>query len=458
MKSLPGSDEDPADTVLVPASLLAAEQEAHAGTKARLRLLENSLTHFSPHELLRFLGKESVIDVELGNHAERFMSILFADIRDFTALSERMTPQQTFDMINSYLMTMGPTISTHGGIIDKYIGDGIMALFPDPADAAVHASVAMLSRLDEYNAGRRRAGYSPIQIGIGINTGILMLGMIGSQNRMEGTVISDAVNIAARLESLTKEYGIPLLISEHTLYGLTDPAGVDTRYLGRVKVRGKTRGESIYEVFNHDDPCTRQAKRDTLNEFDEAISYYHLKQISRAQAIFESISEKNPGDLPVKVYLARCELFQKHQVHEDTGELLDDVKWTDAYRVGVADIDRDHRQLLEKMHDLVAAVKAGQSLKTLTAMLDSISIDIDEHFGFEEMLMNEHCYAFAKEHAIQHAAYRRNINRLLSELERNAAKPEYLALSINRLMIEWLVNHTLQVDRHLARFLRERAV
>ncbi len=443
---------------MVQASILEAEREAHAGTKARLKLLEQSLNCYSPHELLSILGKDSVIDVQLGNHAEKFMSVLFADIRDFTALSEVMSPQQTFDMINSYLLVMSPVISAYHGIIDKYIGDAIMALFPDSADEAVQASLALLTRLDEYNAGRKRAGYRPIRIGIGVNTGLLMLGMIGSQNRMEGTVISDAVNIAARLESLTKEYGIPLLISEHTLYGLTDPGRLNIRYLGRVKVRGKSRAESIYEIYNHDAPVVRQGKLETSDDFDEAIAYYQLKKISRALPIFERISQKNPDDAPAKVYLSRCKMYLKHQVHHDTGELMQDILWSQEFQVGINDIDRDHQHLLSLMNELIAAVRSNDGTRDIKEMLVAIAKEVREHFDLEETLMVEHQYPFRAEHATQHAAYRNSINRLLCSLEIQRDKRDYLALRMNRLMLEWLVNHTIQIDRHLARFLKERGV
>jgi hemerythrin-like metal-binding protein len=449
------SDECPAP---VQASLLDAEREAHAGTKARLKLLEQSLLRYAPHELIGILGKESVTDVKLGNHAERFMSVLFADIRDFTALSEAMTPQQTFDMINSYLVSMSPVISAHHGIIDKYIGDAIMALFPDSPDEAVQAAISLLERLDEYNAGRRRAGYRPIRIGIGVNSGLLMLGMIGSQDRMEGTVFSDAVNIAARLESLTKEYGIPLLISEHTLYGLTDPGRLDLRYLGRARVRGKSRAESIYEVYNHDDPAVHQGKLATSSDFDEAIAYYQLKHIDWALPIFERIAQRNPGDSVVKVYLSRCELYLKHQVHDDTGELLSNMNWKEEYRIGISDLDRDHQHLLGKINQLIAAVRNDDGDLDIKEMLIAIAKDVREHFDVEETLMVEHQYPFRAEHMAQHTAYRNNINRLLIDLEIHREKREYLALRMNRLMLEWLVNHTTQVDRHLARYLKERGV
>ncbi|MBV8193019.1 MAG: adenylate/guanylate cyclase domain-containing protein [Alphaproteobacteria bacterium] len=134
-----------------------------------------------------------------------------------------------------------------GGFIDKYIGDAIMALFVC-ADDALRAGLAMLDTLDQFNAGRRAAGREPIAIGIGINSGSLMLGTIGERHRMDGTVISDAVNLASRVESLTKDYRKPLLISEFTRRALGDPAAYDIHPVDMVVVKGKTRPVMIHEV------------------------------------------------------------------------------------------------------------------------------------------------------------------------------------------------------------------
>ena len=151
------------------------------------------------------------------------MSILFSDIRSFTQMSEQMTPEDNFKFINAYLSRMEPAITENRGFIDKYIGDAIMALFGGSADDAVKAGISMLQRLTEYNLTRQRPERPPISIGIGINTGDLMLGIVGGQHRMDSTVISDAVNLGSRLEELSKRYGIPLLISEHTFLRLEDP-------------------------------------------------------------------------------------------------------------------------------------------------------------------------------------------------------------------------------------------
>ncbi|MBD3308633.1 AAA family ATPase, partial [candidate division KSB3 bacterium] len=152
--------------------------------------LTNAYSRFVPREFLRLLEKKSIIDVQLGDHVEKEITVMFADIRGFTHLSEQLTPQENFNFINSYLSQMNQIIREHQGVIDKYIGDAIMALFPTSADDAVKCAIAMLEKLKRYNQGRKRAGYRPIQIGIGLNTGLLMLGTIGDQHRMEGTVIS----------------------------------------------------------------------------------------------------------------------------------------------------------------------------------------------------------------------------------------------------------------------------
>ena len=223
-------------------------------SEKRLAQLNKAYERFVPSQFLKFLDKSSIIDVELGDQVQLEMSVLFSDIRDFTTLSESMTPEDNFRFINSYLSRMEPVINQNNGFIDKYIGDAIMALFSGDANNAVNAGIAMLNRLLEYNQNRANSGYAPIKIGIGINTGSLMLGTVGGQNRMDGTVISDAVNLASRVESLTKNYGVSLLITQETFLRLENPSEYAIRTLDRVKVKGKSESVTVYEVFDADRP------------------------------------------------------------------------------------------------------------------------------------------------------------------------------------------------------------
>jgi len=229
------------------ASSFASMRDAVRRTILDLKHTNVSIERFVPQAFLSIVGKPSVADVELGDNRRRTMSILFSDIRCFTTLSEQMSPDETFAFINTYLERMGPVIRDHHGFIDKYIGDAIMALFAN-ADDALRAGLAMLAALDGFNDDRRAAGLAPIEIGIGINTGSLMLGTIGEKHRMDGTVISDAVNLAARIESLTKDYAAPMLISEFTYRELSQPEASAIRPVDVVVVKGKTRPVAIYAV------------------------------------------------------------------------------------------------------------------------------------------------------------------------------------------------------------------
>ncbi len=218
---------------------------------AEVKLEETSQAYarFVPNECLQLLDKADILEVQLSNHVEMNMTILFSDIRSFTALSEKMSPEENFNFINAYLNEMGPIISTHQGIIDKYIGDAIMALFIN-ADDALNAAIAMLHKLEEFN--KTQPSFPSIQIGIGLNTGNLMLGIVGEKNRLQCTVISDAVNLASRLENITKTYKGSLIISQSTLDNLTNPSQYTTRFLDNIKVKGRTERVNIFEVFETD--------------------------------------------------------------------------------------------------------------------------------------------------------------------------------------------------------------
>ncbi|MEG3840850.1 PAS domain S-box protein, partial [Microcoleus sp. herbarium14] len=266
--------------------------------------LTDAYGRFVPHQFLHFLGYESILDVKLGDQVQKEMSVLFSDIRDFTALSETMNPEENFQFINGYLSRMEPAITENFGFIDKYIGDAIMALFNGSADDAVKAGIAMLEQLNEYNISRNRPDRPPLQIGIGINTGSLMLGTVGGQSRMDSTVISDAVNLASRVENLTKEYGVSMLITHNTFIQLNDV--YDFRLIDRVTVKGKSRMVTIYEVFAADPPQLRQKKLETKTIFEQALVFYNSNRFIEATRLFSACLQINPGDKVAQIYIQRC--------------------------------------------------------------------------------------------------------------------------------------------------------
>lgn len=289
-----------------------SKNELLARIKIHIQLSKITLAYgrFVPHEFLRFLGHESIIDVKLGDQVLKTMTILFSDIRSFTTLSESMTPKQNFDFINDYLKRVGPVIRTYKGFIDKYIGDAMMALFPETAEDAVRAAIAIQQQVSLYNTHRQETGESPIAIGIGLHTGSLMLGTVGEEQRMETTVIADAVNLASRLEGLTKLYGAGIIISEQTLHSLEEPANYRYRFLGKVRVKGKQEPVAVFEIYDADPPHQQMLKLQTCAEFERAIHLYENQQLAEACQIFEQILQVNEQDKAAAFYVNRAQSLQ----------------------------------------------------------------------------------------------------------------------------------------------------
>ncbi len=430
----------------------STSQDSSAVLRERLSTTEEAYSRFVPRKFLSLLGIDDIRKVELGHQVERKMTVLFSDIRDFTSLSETMSPQENFNFLNSYLVQMEPVIAAHGGIIDKYIGDAIMALFPDSPDAALRCSLAMLARLDEYNAGRERAGYRPIKIGIGINTGIVILGTIGGAGRMDGTVIGDAVNLASRLERMTKDYRVPILISEYTLYSLDDAAPWSIRFLDRTHVRGKQDNQSVYEVFDGDPAPLRVAKRHTLKTFEQALARYHLDDIPGAQERLAVCLTEAPDDFAARVYLELCdEAIQGRRTHHADLTSL----WRDEYSFGEATVDAAHQNLLADMNALTRAVHVG-AWNLTPPLLAQIQFAAAHDFMIEEQMMEEEDYPFLDLHSRQHQRFFEYFGELRSEIDRGDEDRVYLAFRVKRLLTDWLVNHILNADRHFGQYLRVR--
>ena len=406
-----------------------------------------------PHQLLNLLEAKSIVDVKLGDQVERKMTIMFSDIRDFTPLSESMTPAENFEFINSYLSQMEPVISRHRGIIDKYIGDAIMALFEHGADDAVSGAIAMLERLGYYNAGRKRAGYAPIQIGIGLNTGMVMIGTVGGINRMDSTVIGDAVNLTARLEEATKTYHAPLIISQNTLYDLADPSKYDIRFLDRIRVKGKSQPLSIYEVFDNNAEELRNSKRESLAIFEKAVAYYHLKDIPKAIPLLKQCIDIAPDDFPALIYLERCYEYQATGQHLGTGELQTGLVWKEEQHTGLPEVDDAHRVLMEHINTLTAQIEQ-KGCRDFADIFPFLNQHSQHLFPIEEKLMREHEYPFAEGHAQEHKRFIENFTELEKKAQASTEDPRYLAFRTELLLLDWFASHATKADRHFARFMQ----
>ncbi|ESA34939.1 adenylate guanylate cyclase [Leptolyngbya sp. Heron Island J] len=286
-------------------------------TNQHLEHLLQAYSRFVPQELLHFLQKESVIDLRLGDHVSKEMAILFSDIRGFTTLAETMTPQENFNFINTYLGYVSPEIANHNGLIMKYMGDGLMAVFPDGVDDALQACIAQAQRLRDYNRHRHTNGQAPLSVGMGIHVGRMMVGIVGESHRMQGDALSDNVNLTARLEGLTKYYGVQLLVSEDVLQKLADRDRYPVRLIDRAIVKGRHTPITVYEVLDAEDDTLRATKLKTLPAYLEALDFYQRGQLHQAQSCFEHVYQANPTDKTVQLYLERLQLLQLQGLPHD---------------------------------------------------------------------------------------------------------------------------------------------
>ena len=279
--------------------------------------LNASYSRFVPTQFLDILGKKSINDIQQGDQVEREMTVLFTDIRSFTEISESMSPKENFDFINRYLAYMEPVIGRNKGFIDKYIGDSIMALFPGDIEDAINAAIEMRIKLAEFNQVITQFGKESVDSGIGIHSGNLMLGVVGGEKRIDGTVISDAVNLAARLEGLTKIYGGSIIISEDSLVKIEDSENYEYRFLDVVKVKGKKKAVYLFEILNGEPERCRELKGKTKYRFGKAADMYQNKEFENALKEFQTIVAINPNDTAAQFYIKRCKKFLKNGIPED---------------------------------------------------------------------------------------------------------------------------------------------
>ncbi|PJZ56700.1 adenylate/guanylate cyclase domain-containing protein [Leptospira barantonii] len=285
-----------------------------------LSLTNEAYSRFVPSEFLKFLDKRSIVDIQLGDQIQKEMTILFSDIRSFTDLSERLTPKENFNFLNSYLRRVSPVIQKNGGFIDKYIGDAIMALFPESVEDSINAAVEMQREIRTYNQHRLKLNYDPIKVGIGIHSGNLMLGIIGAYERMEGTVIADSVNVASRIEGLTKVYDTAILISDTILKKVKDPTAYNYRYIDRVKVKGKSESIVIYEVHDGQPDFIVDLMNQSKGPFERGIDQYQNRNFAETISYMEKVLEINPNDTPAQIYLKRAKFYLENGV---VGDILE---------------------------------------------------------------------------------------------------------------------------------------
>ena len=252
---------------------------------------------------------------------ESLATVLFSDIRSFTTLTESLGAQGTVSLLNQYFTLMVECLQQEGGMLDKFIGDAVMAVFGLPVagdqdeDRAVRAAIAMLHQLEAFNATRAGLGQSPVSIGIGLHTDSVVSGNIGSPKRMNYTVIGDGVNLAARLESACKFYGAQMLISDSTAQRLRGTYRM--READRVVVKGKTEPVLIHEILDfHSDESFPQAMA-VLNFYRDGLEFYRAQQWDAAVSCFQKALSLHPRDRLSALYVDRATQLKQQPPSSD---------------------------------------------------------------------------------------------------------------------------------------------
>lgn len=405
---------------------------------------------YVPGQLLQLLGAGAIRTIEPGDCIDRKITVLFAGIRNLTAISEQLTTKEIFQTINSLLEVLIPVVHDSKGIIERFSGGGVVALFPGSADHGVAASVRLLAAVAEMNEKNRSR--SALEIGIGLNTGFAMLGAVGNLERMAITVIGDTVSLASRFESASVNYNCPLLMGESTLNALEKPAAFHIRFIDRLNVREKTRHQSVYEVYDHDPEPLRHAKAKIASNFENALAHYHQEDVELARSLFMECFRIAPDDTVTRFYLDRCDRYLAGAGYEGTGKLDRDVDWDDSYSVRIPIIDRQHRELLENTNKLSRLVRDGKQ-EGLTQILDFLEEYSLTHFRMEEGLMDQYDYPFSREHEQEHNRFIEYYSHLRREIESECQDKFYLLLKIDIFLVDWLLNHTSGIDKHLGNHL-----
>ncbi|BDB43442.1 hypothetical protein Mkiyose1088_22530 [Mycobacterium kiyosense] len=270
-------------------------------------------SRFVPNELLRILDIDDLRRVRSGYRVEREMTVLISDIRGYTTMIEDMDVAEAGNLAMGFLRAVELPIISYNGMIQDVRGDEIVAVFESESDG-IRAGLAMLRSLREHNQERRALGSEELRAGIGINTGAVAVGLVGGVNRMVLTIIGDAVNLAARIESTNKRYGSALLISDRTYQRLSSSEQFDIRRMERVMVVNRRRPVTIYEVYEEDSAPLRAAKRAAQPAFDEAFALFDAGDVEGARAAFERCRELLPEDPVAPLHLAHCDAVARGEL------------------------------------------------------------------------------------------------------------------------------------------------
>lgn len=286
--------------------------------------LTQTFQKFVPRQFVEHMANSDVDSLSLGYATENNVAIMFCDIRGFAGFSERITPQELMNFLNSYFTRMNDPIHQNHGFIDKFMGDAIMSLFDHPGGTpqqkamdAINAALDLRKALVIYNGHRKNSNYEAINMGIGIHFGPVIMGTVGSEDRMDTTVIGDSVNIASRLESLTPKYKADIIVSAQVLKTIGSGYPVKTRLLDWVRVKGRKTPIEIYEVLSHLPEEEQERRLASQSKIAAGVACRINQQWEDAISFFEAAIAMNPDDSLAHHHLDVCRIYQNRNLEDD---------------------------------------------------------------------------------------------------------------------------------------------
>lgn len=278
----------------------------------RLEASNQVYAKFVPLRLIQLFSKVTKARVKRGDFIVKQMSVLSSDIRDFTAISETLSPEETFLFLNDYLRQVGPTIRSHNGFIEKYVGDAVFALFERSPEDALSAAIEMHKTIAKWNRESRPHRVGDIHIGVGIHYGELMLGIIGEEQRIESAVLSDSMGVANSLESMTKKYGAKIILSLDALLEMERPDSYPHRLLDFIKIPAKQKLIGIAQVLVEGVEDSFDLKLKTKEQFEESVNLFWDGEFAKAGDGFREVLAIDPSDKASQLYLDRTELYAQN--------------------------------------------------------------------------------------------------------------------------------------------------
>ena len=272
---------------------------------------------FVPKKFIQLLHKESIEDVNVGDSVKIDMTALFGDLRDFTTIAEKLTPKQLAMLLNTYMKYMAPIIRKNNGFVVQFLGDGILAMFPGKAIDAVQAALDMHAAFPKFNLEINQMRFPSVQLGVAIHSGPAMLCILGEEERMEASIVSDVVNSASRIEGLNKLYSTRFLISDATYNLLPEKRNFIIQFIDQVRVKGKTKALGIYQILPADPSRDISLHSKYLQTFEMAYNEYKSGNFTEAKKSFETCLSIKENDSVAKLFISRCESFLKDGTPEN---------------------------------------------------------------------------------------------------------------------------------------------